>query len=674
MASIPASLLAAVRAARLVVVAPGSEGEAALTQLRAELAAQAIEVVVAEGGVVDWLAALRDAAGEEPEDDAWIGAAARARGDAAAAEAAFRRAVVRDPGNETALQGLAELAGERGAWREVVDLRRQWIEASGDDATRARLHEQIGDVWSERLADPAQAIAAYLRALALAPARGVMHKLLEAFTAERAWPRAIEMLERLALEEPAPERRARFHYAAAVIARDELDDAALAEQKLTAALDDAPQTPHAFAALDGILVARGDARTLARAYRRQLKRVADAASPDAQCELWTRLGEICLEQLGDREAATAAFQVAAELAPDEPGRHEQLAELYLAAGDVRRREAIVELSWLLARAPARVELYKALAPRYLAEGELDKAWCVCQVLVALGAASEAERALFERHRAAQRALPARRLTEELWHKAIAHPDEDRGVGAVFAAAGSALTAPQPITAFGAVTRVELDADARPVMQLIRGAADVLAVEPAVWSASGEDLRVADALVDDRPRPSLLVGALPPASDRVRAFEVGKRLAYLRPERFAALAGLPRLEASFAAVLSASEPADVGAAARASGQLADAAALRAQLPAAVLEHVAELAPALRARAGLVAQWRTATDLTANRAGLIIAGDLEAAARAIAREGETLSGLAVKERLLDLFGYAASEGYFAVRRHLGVQVREAPEAIE
>ena len=56
-------------------------------------------------------------------------------------------------------------------------------------------------------------------------------------------------------------------------------------------------------------------------------------------ELWTRLGDICLDHLGDTEAATEAYQVACELAPDDIQRHEQLADLYLEAGEARRPEA-----------------------------------------------------------------------------------------------------------------------------------------------------------------------------------------------------------------------------------------------------------------------------------------------------------------------------------------------
>jgi hypothetical protein len=99
-----------------------------------------------------------------------------------------------------------------------------------------------------------------------------------------------------------------------------------------------------------------------------------------------------------------------------------------------------------------------------------------------------------------------------------------------------------------------------------------------------------------------------------------------------------------------------------------------VPGAHLEQVAALAGKLGPRLGngLVTGWRSATDLTANRVGLILANDLESAAKAIATETSSTSGLPVKERLRDLLAYAASESYFAVRRHLGLTVRAEASA--
>jgi hypothetical protein len=94
-----------------------------------------------------------------------------------------------------------------------------------------------------------------------------------------------------------------------------------------------------------------------------------------------------------------------------------------------------------------------------------------------------------------------------------------------------------------------------------------------------------------------------------------------------------------------------------------------VPEPLLEQVHELSKSLTGRVGngLISTWRAATDLTANRVGLIVSNSLEVAAKSIATEGATLSSMSVKERLRDLLAYSVSEPYFAVRRHLGLHVR-------
>ena len=127
-------------------------------------------------------------------------------------------------------------------------------------------------------------------------------------------------------------------------------------------------------------------------------------------------------------------------------------------------------------------------------------------------------------------------------------------------AGSA----QPVTAFGLSpeSRTDLDRDPRAVSRIVKYVSGVLAIDPApmVWlQESGDGLRVANTvgLGAERSKlvPSLLIGApqLGKSDERELAFEVGKRMAYLRPERFVTLAvgTLPKLEAAFAASVLAS---------------------------------------------------------------------------------------------------------------------------
>jgi len=643
------------------------------------------------------LARHRTALSDAQVADIWyrLGVTARAQGEDKKAEANFRRALEKEPLHEATLEAMVELGGQRGEWKTVAEAKRAQIDAvaknEGTDARQAKLYEEIGDIYSERIKDVNSAVDAYQEGVKLAPnSRVLLHKLLEAYTEQKSWKKAIDALDHLSAQETSEDRRARFHYTAAVIARDELKDADLAIDRFNAALDDAPFTPKAFDAIDHLLTEKKDWKNLARAYRRQLKRMGEDAAPDRMLELWTRLGDICLDHLGDIEAATEAYQVACELAPDDVARHEQLADLYLEAGEARRDEAINELQYLLGHAPDRVELYKALASLYRAEHELDKAFCVAQALVFLGAASDEEKGLYLRLRPSQFTPAPRRLTEELWQKAIIHPKEDRHVGAIFSSTLGALAAgtAQPVTAFGLSpdARADLDRDGRTVSRIVKYVAGVLAIDPApmVWlQEQGDGLRVANTvgLGAERQRlvPSLLVGApqIGKNDERELAFEVGKRMAYLRPERFVTLAlgTLPKLEAAFAASVLAS-----GARVKAhdGSNFIDttsdearklAGQLKAQVPGPLLEQVGELSSKLSNRLGngLISSWRTATDLTANRVGLIVANDLETAARAIATEGAAMSNLSVKDRLRDLLAYSVSEQYFTVRRHLGLHVR-------
>src|SRR5690606_26451488 len=148
-------------------------------------------------------------------------------------------------------------------------------------------------------------------------------------------------------------------------------------------LDDDPTMPKAFEAIDQLLADAGAWKQLARHHRRLLKRLGDDAPADQALRLWSRLGDICADHLGDQESAIAAYEVAVSIDPDDAARREQLANLYLEAGPDRRKDAIAELQFLIGVQPERVELYRALSTLYREEGDVDKAFCLAQALVFL---------------------------------------------------------------------------------------------------------------------------------------------------------------------------------------------------------------------------------------------------------------------------------------------------
>jgi len=69
---------------------------------------------------------------------------------------------------------------------------------------------------------------------------------------------------------------------------------------------------------------------------------------------------------------------------------------------------------------------------------------------------------------------------------------------------------------------------------------------------------------------------------------------------------------------------------------------------------------------LARWRNAVDATAQRAGLLISGDLAATARMIASEAAGPGAQRPNQRVQELVAYSVSPAYFEARRHLGVAV--------
>ena len=94
--------------------------------------------------------------------------------------------------------------------------------------------------------------------------------------------------------------------------------------------------------------------------------------------------------------------------------------------------------------------------------------------------------------------------------------------------------------------------------------------------------------------------------------------------------------------------------------------------AALEQVRRLGATLR-ESGLQGQgesaataWLSYSDLSAVRAGLVLAGDLETVALLLATDPPGVTPLSPKQRLLDTIHFTVTEEYFTIRQHLGLMM--------
>jgi lipopolysaccharide biosynthesis regulator YciM len=598
-----------------------------------------------------------------------LGLAEQGLGNHEAAASWFNRALEHDPGHRPSRVALAErhlIKGDYPAW--VGEMRALVEAAPGTE--KAALHERIGDAYRDRLGDVAQSIAAYRSALTVQPERrSVLEKLFALYTEHKHWRAAVETLEKLAALEPVPADRAALLQRAARIERDELESPGKAVEILERALDDEPTLVPVIDAIEQLLTESEEWKELARILRTVARRLSGPETEALRVRLWHAVGELSRTRLDDREGARAAYAAADALEPRHPGRQAILVELYGQAGPEHAAEAIALHQRLVAADPDRLASYRALAQLYRTTGRQDELWCVAATLNFLRKADHELRAVFEAQRQATRAT-LERVPAELW-ASLVHPDEDGLVDRLFALGGPsvALAAAEAHTVFGLrrADRADVGSDERPFARALARACHALGMTPP------------DLFFDSRARggvvlrnlregsahtPALVVGgAVPKMEARELEFRAARAAAMMRPAALLRGLGTPSFLAGALETLLALG----GALPVPMDPLSEEVA--ALLPPERGEPLGEAARRLVAERGPrpdVTAWIAGVDLTAARLAFALTGDLAAAAQVIAADPADSSPLPAKRRLKDLVGFSVSEGYFAVRRALGVVV--------
>lgn len=264
-------------------------------------------------------------------------------GDAAGAIGPLEQVLALEPRRPDALQAIVAAARAAGDDEVVVRHTPALLAVTGDAKTKRDLLELVATIHHQRRNDPHRAIAAYFEALQIWPdERPILHRLLELLSETKQWKQAVEVLRKLAELTPA-EDRVPYLAAAGAILSDEMEAPAEAVEVLEEALDLTPRDPALWQRVQRLASEQGDPRLQIAAYRRQIRRLGDQTGPEdipTLRALWDAVGEVARGRLGDLAAATAAYESALALDPDDAQRRQFLAGLYREAGPSRYGDAI----------------------------------------------------------------------------------------------------------------------------------------------------------------------------------------------------------------------------------------------------------------------------------------------------------------------------------------------
>jgi hypothetical protein len=97
-------------------------------------------------------------------------------------------------------------------------------------------------------------------------------------------------------------------------------------------------------------------------------------------------------------------------------------------------------------------------------------------------------------------------------------------------------------------------------------------------------------------------------------------------------------------------------------------MKKRMPVQVLEQLgAVVARFIQAAPEInLAKWGHAVDAVSHRAGFVVCGDLEVAARMVSSEPVVVGGPQVKDKIKELVLFSISEEFFAVRAQMGLTI--------
>jgi tetratricopeptide (TPR) repeat protein len=611
----------------------------------------------------------------ERADAMWrLGELLRRLGELDDAVDILRDAADQNPMSPEPLSALARLYESTGDWDEVIRVKRRRLEVAVG-AERFELLLEIGEVEFGRLGDRARAGKTYVAALEERPDdRKLLTKLMQLYSEEKDWARLVEVVLRLADFVDDPKQRAKYMQTAAIVSSRQLGES---EQALTfyeRAIEFDPTLTKAIEEATELRRQMGDHEGVERLLKAQLEQAKQDQDRAKIVLVLDQLGELYRKLLNEPELAIDAYEAAQAFDPEGKERGEILGELY--ASDVTQYldKAVKAQTQILKRNPYRVESFKLLRRLYTDARRPDPAWCLCQVLSVLNLAEPDEERFYRRHRADNAAPAQASLEEEDWTDRLTHEEADPLVTRIFAAIQPTIirarTQSLATQGYNPANTLDLASHTYPVVQTLYYAQGVLGFPaPPVFENPNDPAGLGFVHAHT---PAIVLGRAAFESvvpNQSLGFVAGRHLTYFRPGfyvRHLVPTGTGLKGWLFAAIKLCVPQFPVAADVR--GQVNEAMGFMTQdFQGVERELLASTVSRLLQAGGAIdlKKWVAAIDLTADRAGFLLAHDLHVATE-VMRATDDASSVPTKERVKEIVLFSISQEYLTLRERLQITV--------
>lgn len=590
------------------------------------------------------------------------------RGEAGAAAVLLDRALAIFPDHRAALMQRIELARSEADAATSAALRRRLLRRSQGDEERAELLSSIAD---ESLLATTEALH---QALVLRPKDPrLLERLQATLEAAGQWREAVDAKVALSETIENPRERARALTSAAGMCARRTSNVARAVALYEAAIADDPSAPGAFEAIESVLVKNEDWKGLELAYERQLERLSGAKQRDAEEAVLEKLATLRRERLTDVRGAIVALDQLVVLRPKNIEARARLASLLEETDQLDLAARCLEAAALWG--PSRPETFRELHRLCNRIGDVDRGYCACAVLVHFGEADVDEQDVYRRFAPETTPRPQAALDASGWAELYTPEHDDvvsRLVGAIAPAAIQVklteLDKARRLPELPKSERQDPEKSTLTAVRTVAWAAAVLGLPLPQIYAKNEEFAGGIASFPSA-EPALVLGKslLTGRSIPELAFAIGRELAsqHLTRRLVTFFPSVPELRSVIVAGIAQVVPSSLGSEAMALRE-----GMRSRMTPTDRSALERAVEALQARDGRfdLKPWMRAIELAACRAGLLVSGDITAAARMLAVDGRVVGGLSAADRVRDLVPFSVSERCSKVRRAIGIGAAE------
>lgn len=559
-------------------------------------------------------------------------------------------------------------------FEEVVRIKTRRLDVvSGDE--RSSLLLEIGEILASQLNDRTRAAKSYVAALDERPDdRKILTKLMQLYSEEKDWGKLVEVVVKLASKVDDKKQKAKYLHTAAIVTARQMGDLDKAVPLYDQVLELDPSLDRALTEAIEIHGDKNDHEGVERLLKVELERATDRGDNDKLLETFEKLGVLYKDKLGWTGEAIDAYEAAQTLEPDNDARNELLATLYASDPAQYLDKAVSAQSPILRRHPYKPDAYRLLRKLYTEAKRADAAFCLCQALFCMNFAEPDEERFFRRMRSESAAAAQDRFTDEDWSANILHRDADPLLTGIFTIIEPAVLKKngQPLEALGYQQAYALDLARHPypMSQTLFYAAGVMGIEPPLTFQNPNDGSGVSFL--HAHTPAIVLGAAALATElptQAAAFIAARHLTYYRPGlylRHLVPTGTGLRAWLFAAIKLITPAFPI--AKELEGQVKEnLAVIESMIVGPLRDQLASVVTKLLQSGAIdLKKWVAAVDLSADRAGFVIANDLELANEMIKAADDASSAVPQKERLKELLLFAVSEEYFALRQRLVINI--------